>query len=108
MNIHSNDWSTRTINSHLSLLYIVAYPASIRMHEEDFTSGSHKFLKDLRTHQPRSVLLNLRGFQFTISPHIQNWLVDNIFPFVEILEIEKIAIVASLDPSLSFICTASY
>lgn len=97
MNIHNNDWSTRTINSRLSLLYVVAYPASIRMNDEDFIAGSYQFLKDLRTYQPRSVLLNLRGFQFTISPDIQDWMVDNIFPFVEILEIEKIAIVASLD-----------
>ncbi|EAY24720.1 hypothetical protein [Microscilla marina] len=97
MKIHNNEWSTRTINNRLSLLYVAAYPATLRLVDEDFINGSYGFLKDLRSHQPRFVLLNLRGFQFTISPEVQDWLVENIFPFMETLKIEKVAIVTSLD-----------
>lgn len=97
MKIHNNKWATHTINSHLSLLYVVAYPTTLRLTDEDFINGAPNFLKDLRVHQPRFLLLNLRGFQFTISPEVQDWLVEHIFSYTKGLKIEKLAIVTSLD-----------
>lgn len=97
MKIHSNEWSTRSINKRFSLLYVVAYPASLQMNDDDFIAGTHNVLKDLRTYQPRFVLLNLRGFQYTIVPDVQDWLVENFFPFTRNFPVEKLAIVSSLD-----------
>lgn len=78
-------------------MYVVAYPATIRLNDENFLAGASSFLKDLRNHQPRNILLNLRGFQYTIVPEVQDWLVENFFPFAEALSVERIAIVSSLD-----------
>lgn len=97
MKIHNNEWATHTMNSRLSLLYVAAYPTTLRLTDEDFINAAPNFLTDLRVHQPRFVLLNLRGFQFTISPEVQDWLVEHIFPFTRALKVEKLAVVASLD-----------
>jgi len=78
-------------------MYIVAYPSTIRLNDEDFLAGVPNFLNNLRKHDPRYILLNLRGFQYTIVPEVQDWLVENFFPFVKSLGVEKIAIVTSLD-----------
>jgi len=78
-------------------MYIVAYPSTIRLNDEDFLAGVPGFLNDLRKYDPRYILLNLRGFQYTIVPEVQDWLVENFFPFVKSLGVEKVAIVTSLD-----------
>jgi len=78
-------------------MYIVAYPSTIRLNDEDFLAGVPNILNNLRKHDPRYILLNLRGFQYTIVPEVQDWLVENFFPFVKSLGVEKIAIVTSLD-----------
>ncbi|OJJ18288.1 hypothetical protein BKI52_26060 [marine bacterium AO1-C] len=97
MKIYSDEWSTRSIKKNPSLMYVVAYPSTIRLNDEDFLAGAPGFLNDLRKHDPRYILLNLRGFQYTIVPEVQDWLVENFFPFAKSLQVEKIAIVTSLD-----------
>ncbi len=97
MKVHSDKWSTRSINTTPPLMYVVAYPSTIRLNDEDFLAGTQSFLNDLRKYSPRYLLLNLRGFQYTIVPEVQDWLVEHFFPFAKSLEIEKVAIVTSLD-----------
>lgn len=95
MIIHVSKYFTLANNSEKNLVELKWLPESLKMNDEEYRQCGIAFKSAIGHYSPVAILSDNRDFQFSITPDLQEWTNQEIFPVLLGKGVRRFALLVS-------------
>jgi hypothetical protein len=95
--LHNSIYFSIEWNEEKSLFHYIFNASTAQMTKEQYIDELKTFITLVKSYRPKKVFGDMSNFMFTISPDVQEWVNENLFPVYASIGFKKIAIMLSSD-----------
>lgn len=95
--IYKTDYQTINLLEDGSIINNVWSPSTATLDEEGFKKEIEHFEAQISQHKPKAILGDTLQLRFPISPEVQQWIGEFLFPSVARAGVKKYAVIVSVD-----------